>query len=338
MPGISFLFKKKWHPQSMENQKQLFLAEQAAIQQLQREKEAADEIAKENEMRLYEKHGDIAERDPRQSSLKFMYSAPKSKDNKEDSDLREQPKQLRLGEDDELVTAFKNRLKNPHSSQSSYVKELQDDSFTKESGSIQNGDDYSRVRDVSNQTTLEKEVGMKGHKSITNKDILDRYPILKNAPVDGKYNKDPNATVSIDIHAHKPFNEVLRNVQCLKCHQWGHKIGDRECKLKDITSESERKRQIQQDPSTVIMDTIQHEKQRLILRHSSLPRELNHLTNTYGNNKYNNTQDVALHQLVHSDDEDVDDVGGDSDPEGDFLATLSSKEKRLLLHRLKVRV
>jgi hypothetical protein len=39
MPGISFLFKKKWHPASASNEKRLFIAEQEAEQQKQRDEE-----------------------------------------------------------------------------------------------------------------------------------------------------------------------------------------------------------------------------------------------------------------------------------------------------------
>lgn len=85
MPGISFLFKKSWHPQSLENQKKLFTAEQDEVRKIQREQEAAAEVAKEKELSLYEKMGDMEARDPRQSSLKFMYSQPKSESQARDN-------------------------------------------------------------------------------------------------------------------------------------------------------------------------------------------------------------------------------------------------------------
>lgn len=65
------------HPLSQENQKKVLEAEQEYIKKRKREEEAALEIAKEREMQQYEMHGDITERDPRNSSLKFMYVLPK---------------------------------------------------------------------------------------------------------------------------------------------------------------------------------------------------------------------------------------------------------------------
>ena len=58
----------------MENQKKLYVAEQEAIERSRREQKAAVEIAKEREMQQYEKMGDIGARDPRTSSLQFMYA------------------------------------------------------------------------------------------------------------------------------------------------------------------------------------------------------------------------------------------------------------------------
>jgi CBF1 interacting corepressor len=32
----------------------------------------------------------------------------------------------------------------------------------------------------------------------------------------------------------KPFNKEVRNVRCMRCGEWGHRSGDRECSLKDF--------------------------------------------------------------------------------------------------------
>jgi sulfur relay (sulfurtransferase) DsrC/TusE family protein len=76
---------------SFENQKKVYEAEQKFLDQRKREEEAALEIAKEREMMLYEVNGDISQRDPRTSSLKFMYSQPSNK-SKEDQEEEEQGK------------------------------------------------------------------------------------------------------------------------------------------------------------------------------------------------------------------------------------------------------
>lgn len=32
----------------------------------------------------------------------------------------------------------------------------------------------------------------------------------------------------------KPFNQVVRNTRCLRCGEWGHQTGDRECTMRDF--------------------------------------------------------------------------------------------------------
>ncbi len=54
MPGISFLFKKRFHPARIDNQKKLFIVEQSAASLALREKEAAEEARKERELLDYE--------------------------------------------------------------------------------------------------------------------------------------------------------------------------------------------------------------------------------------------------------------------------------------------
>lgn len=82
MPGLSYLFKKQWHPLKLQNQKKVYEIEQYHINKLKKEEEARKEIEKERELLKYEINGDIKERDPRNTSLKFMYEQPKNK-NKE---------------------------------------------------------------------------------------------------------------------------------------------------------------------------------------------------------------------------------------------------------------
>lgn len=54
MPGLSFLFKKRFHPARYDNQKKLFIAEQSTTALAEREKEAAEESRKEKEIVEYE--------------------------------------------------------------------------------------------------------------------------------------------------------------------------------------------------------------------------------------------------------------------------------------------
>ena len=54
MPGISFLFKKRFHPARLDNQKKLFIAEETAVSRTEREKESAEEYRRERELLEYE--------------------------------------------------------------------------------------------------------------------------------------------------------------------------------------------------------------------------------------------------------------------------------------------
>merc|ERR1712232_558722 len=64
-----------------------------------------------------------------------------------------------------------------------------------------------------------------------------RFDFLKNAPMAAEYVKDMEVT-------HKPFGKLIRNVRCIKCGKWGHRIYDRECELNKydpLQSEVEKK-------------------------------------------------------------------------------------------------
>lgn len=86
MPGLSFLFKKGWHPLSLENQKKVYNAEQNNLNKIKKEIESKKEIENERILQLYELNGDIKERDPRNYSLKFMYQQPKLNNNKNEEE------------------------------------------------------------------------------------------------------------------------------------------------------------------------------------------------------------------------------------------------------------
>merc|ERR1712228_38732 len=51
-----------------------------------------------------------------------------------------------------------------------------------------------------------------------------RFDFLKNAPMAAEYVKNMEVT-------HKPFGKLIRNVRCIKCGKWGHRIYDRECEM-----------------------------------------------------------------------------------------------------------
>lgn len=51
----------------------------------------------------------------------------------------------------------------------------------------------------------------------------------------------------------KPFGVEVRNVKCLRCGNYGHQSGDRECPLKDVIMPSEESRLKRDDPLNAIL-------------------------------------------------------------------------------------
>ncbi|CAM9271136.1 unnamed protein product, partial [Ectocarpus fasciculatus] len=295
MPGLSFLFKKPWHPARQDNQKQVFIKESTAQSQLEREAEAAKEVAKEEEMRSYERVGDLAERDPRTSSLKFMYAQPKADGDSASSSKASAPPPpvTASGEDDDDVRQFWLKLKGDTSDIWAGPKNV-----------------------VRKQSALEKQLGIRTGEYLNRAQLEERHPRLKNAPVEGGA-----YTAHIQMN-HKPFNDVVRNVKCVRCGEWGHIKGDRECSLLHEVSASDLARQRQEDPLNAMKrDEFLSEKQKLILCKAVQPKRMAGL---------HATTNQSADELVESDEE------GESDPEGDFLATLSRREKKLLLRKLKM--
>lgn len=220
MGGFSFLLTKKFHPGRLDNQKRVFVAEQQSEQQLKKEAEARAEIEKEREMTYYENLGDI-QRDPRQSSLKFMYSAPKSstmvKDNEEDIYVQQFYAKLNEKKNNREETDDKVEIE---SSQSAHIQSIS----------------------TSSDRPYEKPV----------------HPAYRNAPVVGAFVKGlANAKF-------KPFNDVLRNVQCSLCQEIGHRFGDRECPLRDFNPHDVARRQ-REDPMAYMQQQLPIDKQAMIL-------------------------------------------------------------------------
>jgi CBF1 interacting corepressor len=69
---------------------------------------------------------------------------------------------------------------------------------------------------------------------------MERFDILKNAPVESYAKSMKNISF-------QPVGKVIRNVQCLRCKQWGHEIGDRECPNRDLLP-SEQAKHLLEDP------------------------------------------------------------------------------------------
>lgn len=71
----------------------------------------------------------------------------------------------------------------------------------------------------------------------------EEFDVLKNAP-----------RLETGLPARpKPFGIEIRNVKCLRCGNFGHQSGDRECLLKDTITSNEESRLKRDDPLTSIM-------------------------------------------------------------------------------------
>ncbi|XP_052209991.1 uncharacterized zinc finger CCHC domain-containing protein At4g19190 [Diospyros lotus] len=71
----------------------------------------------------------------------------------------------------------------------------------------------------------------------------ERFEILKNAP-----RMETGVVGRV-----KPFGVEVRNVKCLRCGNYGHQSGDRECPLKDAIMPNEESRLKRDDPLTAML-------------------------------------------------------------------------------------
>lgn len=71
----------------------------------------------------------------------------------------------------------------------------------------------------------------------------EEFEVLKNAP---------KLETGVAGRA-KPFGVEVRNVKCLRCGNYGHQSGDRECTLKDAIMPNEESRLKRDDPLTAIL-------------------------------------------------------------------------------------
>lgn len=320
MPGLSFLLKKKFHPARFDNQKRLFIAEQNQAEKNDREIQSAKEVQKEKEMQSYEAMGAMEARDPRSSALKFMYAAPQSKDQLEGKNVKVmaslQDYESKIDQatgDDDMVRAFKakiiqsklNKLADLSSSATS-EQHVAGPTFIDPPPDLLDSHITSKSHTQSQQSALEREVGGRRSKAaLTHTQLEERFACLKNAPMEGGYAK------GIAVK-HQPFNEVVRNVQCARCGEWGHRSGERECALKDYNP-LDYARQQREDPMR------------------NMEGNLDPRTSEGSSARAASSSSDAMRRSTAFVDEN-----GESDPEAEFLASLTRREKMLLLRKLQV--
>ncbi|KAL1569263.1 hypothetical protein AAHA92_00759 [Salvia divinorum] len=103
---------------------------------------------------------------------------------------------------------------------------------------------------ASSSMKTENEPSAREKKKPVPKDVFGRklpteeqFEVLKNAP---------KLDTGVAGRA-KPFGVEIRNVKCLRCGNYGHQSGDRECPLKDAIMPNEESRLKRDDPLTAIL-------------------------------------------------------------------------------------
>ncbi|CCI49357.1 unnamed protein product [Albugo candida] len=280
--GLKFLNLKGWHPSNKANQKRIWIAEQKEKAKEEREKEAASELRKNAELYRFQKIA-AAKGDERSvtqlasQSVEFMYAPPpglQKIDKSVESDMRE----------DDAVREFRRRMEKKTKT-------------------------HKNEQAKKTQRKLERYVGRRPDESLTIDEQVERFPFLKDAPVEGDY----TGNVKVNF---KPMGVQLRNVRCLRCGEWGHLSGDRECELRNFNPH-DAARQALEDPFSYMNKMTQVNKQELVLRRAAIPFEMQteHISKDY--------------ELISSEDD------SDCDSESAFLQKLTTKEKKMLLKKLK---
>eukprot|EP00002_Diphylleia_rotans_P019692 TRINITY_DN3809_c0_g1_i4.p1 TRINITY_DN3809_c0_g1~~TRINITY_DN3809_c0_g1_i4.p1 ORF type:complete len:215 (+),score=41.68 TRINITY_DN3809_c0_g1_i4:75-719(+) len=72
----------------------------------------------------------------------------------------------------------------------------------------------------------------------------DRPAWAKNAPVEGSY------AAGMDLNV-KPLGIEVRRVRCIRCGEWGHTAGERDCKMKDFNP-NDATRRLREDPMSAL--------------------------------------------------------------------------------------
>ncbi|RQM21664.1 hypothetical protein B5M09_003983 [Aphanomyces astaci] len=116
------------------------------------------------------------------------------------------------------------------------------------------------------QRPLEKLIGRRANDPVTIKDQVERFPMLKDAPVEGEY------TQNIKVNF-QPVGMKLRNVRCARCQVWGHQSGDRECEMRDQNPNGTDMTHESDDPERKYLASLSTKEKKQLLK--KLKRESN---------------------------------------------------------------
>ncbi|KAI3453906.1 hypothetical protein Pfo_010569 [Paulownia fortunei] len=210
----SFLNQKPWHPLSYPNQRRKWIAEQTHAQRDRRAEEVAREYAQEQEF--------------------LRQTALISKKEKEKLEMMKAVSFM-------YVKPPGYNAESAKAAEVAEEKKKQDDEKNLQEPSLDGASSSMKTETV--PSVVEK-------KKPRPKDVFGRalpteeqFEVLKNAPrletgVPGRV---------------KPFGVEIRNVKCLRCGNYGHQSGDRECPLKDAIMPNEESRLKRNDPLTAIL-------------------------------------------------------------------------------------
>ncbi|XP_031392924.1 uncharacterized zinc finger CCHC domain-containing protein At4g19190 [Punica granatum] len=209
----SYLNQKPWHPLSYPNQRRKWIAEQLHAQRDRRAEEIAREYAQEQEF--------------------FRQSALVSKKEKEKVEMMK-------------AVSFMYVRPPGYNPESARAAEIADERKKQEQGNPSQNEPSSSKAPESITANQPAEVKKKPRP----KDVFGRplpteeeFEILKNAP---------RLDTGIAARA-KPFGVEVRNVKCVRCGNYGHQSGDRECPLKDVIMPNEESRIKRDDPLNAIL-------------------------------------------------------------------------------------
>ncbi|KAF3454201.1 hypothetical protein FNV43_RR04648 [Rhamnella rubrinervis] len=210
----SYLNQKPWHPLSYPNQRRKWIAEQTHANRLRRSQEYAQEQEFFRQTSLISKKE--KEKVEMMKAVSFMYVRPPGYN----------------AESARAAEIADERKKQEQSNPS------QDPSI--------NGASTSKTRE--SMPSID-HIGEEKKKPRP-KDVFGRplpteeeFAILKDAP---RLETGVPARV-------KPFGVEVRNVKCVRCGNYGHQSGDRECPLKDVIMPNEESRLKRDDPLTAIL-------------------------------------------------------------------------------------
>ncbi|KAK9137823.1 hypothetical protein Sjap_008417 [Stephania japonica] len=215
----SYLNQKPWHPLSYPNQRRKWIAEQSDAQRHRRADEVAREFAQEQEFfrqtaLISQKEKDKVET---MKAVSFMYVRPPgyNAESAKAAELEDERKRLQQTNPPQESTFDS----NAHAMQA-------ESSISVKSG-INEEKKKPRVKDIYGRPLPTEE----------------EFEALKNAP---------RLDTGLPARA-KPFGVEIRNVKCVRCGNFGHQSGDRECPLKDVIMPTEESRLKRNDPLTAIL-------------------------------------------------------------------------------------